>query len=403
MKPFFFLSLLFLYVHSSGQIITTVAGNGTYGNSGNGGPATLAQLGWPFGVASDKNGNIYIADHDNNVIRKINSSGTITIFAGTGTLGYTGDGGLATSANLYHPTLLTFDNTGNMYFTDQNSEVIRKIDTGGIITSVTGNLPSGYSGDGGPLIAAQFHSIAGLYFDNADNMYISDIGNNVIREVDKSGIINTIAGNGTAGFSGDGGLATLAQMDGPYGVVIRSNGDIFIPDAHNNRIRMINNAGIISTYAGTGVGGYSGDGGPCRKASLHWPWQCAIDPSGNLYISDADNEVVRKIDNSGIITTYAGNGTPGYSGDGGLAISAQMIDVCGVNADNFGNLYIVNRTFPNVVRKVNNCLTSSITQQPLNDTLCISGNVTFNITATNTVGYQWQLNTGTVWTNLTDN
>ncbi len=403
MKPFFFLSLLFLYVHSSGQIITTIAGNGTYGSSGNGGPATLAQLGWPFGVASDKNGNIYIADHDNNVIRKVNSVGTITIFAGTGTLGYTGDGGLATSANLYHPTLLTFDNAGNMYFTDQNSEVIRKIDIGGIITSVTGNLPSGYSGDGGPLIAAQFHSIFGLYFDNADNLYITDIGNNVIREVDKSGIINTIAGNGTAGFSGDGGLATLAQMDGPYGVVIRSNGDIFIPDAHNNRIRMINNAGIISTYAGTGVGGYSGDGGPCRKASLHWPWQCAIDPSGNLYISDADNEVVRKIDNSGIITTYAGNGTPGYSGDGGLAISAQMIDVCGVNADNLGNLYIVNRTFPNVIRKVNNCLTPSINQQPLNDTLCISGNVTFSIIATNTAGYQWQLNTGTGWTNLTDN
>lgn len=403
MRSSYFIFLFFVSICSSGQNITTYAGNGSYGNSGNGGPATLAQLAFPLGLASDNGGNLYIADHDNNVIRKVNSSGTISVFAGTGTLGYSGDGGLATSANLCHPAVIAFDNAGNMYFTDQNGVVIRKISTSGIITSVTGNLPSGYSGDGGPLIGAQFRSISGLYFDNADNMYITDFGNNVVRKVNTSGIINTIAGNGTPGFSGDGGPATAASLDAPYGVVIRSNGDIYIPDARNNRIRVINNAGIISTYAGTGTGGYTGDGGPSNMATLHWPWHSTIDASGNIYIADAFNAVVRKIDNSGIITTYAGNGTSGYSGDGGLAIAAQMIDICGVNADPFGNIYIVNRTFPNVVRKVNNCPAASIAQQPLNTTLCNSGNATFSVTTTNTTGYQWQVNTGSVWTNLSDN
>ena len=194
-------------------------------------------MGNPTAVVTDNNGNIYIADHDNNVIRKVNSTGIITTFGGNGTLGYSGDGGVATTANLYHPNCITFDNAGNVYFADQNGNVIRKINTSGIISSITGNLSPGYSGDGGPLMSAQLNGISNITFDNAGNMYIFDFGNNVIRKVNSSGIINTIAGTGVAGFSGDGGVATSAKLDAPYGVTATNNGDIFICDARNNRIR----------------------------------------------------------------------------------------------------------------------------------------------------------------------
>jgi len=406
MKPkslLFIVLALFYHLLLSGQIITTFAGNGTYGYSGNGGPATSAQLAWPIGVATDNAGNVYIADHDNNVIRKVNSTGIITTIAGTGALGYSGDGGLAITAKLYHPSRVVVDNTGNLYFIDQNAEVIRKISTAGIITSITGNLGAGYSGDGGQLILAKFGSITGISFDNAGNMYISDASNHVIRKVNPAGIINTIAGTGIGGFSGDGGPALMAKLGSPFEVIFRSNGDMFIPDAGNNRIRVVNPAGIISTHAGTGIPGYSGDGGPATAAQMSSPWHNAIDGVGNIYISDASNVVVRKIDNAGIITTFAGNGTSGYSGDGGPATAAQMMDVCGVACDNAGNVYIVNRTQPNVVRKVTNCLTAVVTQQPLSVTLCNTGNTSFSITSTNVISFQWQVNTGNGWSNLTDN
>jgi hypothetical protein len=234
------------------QIITTVAGNGTFGYSGDGGPATSAQLAWNIGVAADNSGNIYIADHDNDVIRKVNSAGIISTFAGNGTLGFSGDGGPATAAQLYHPAWISIDNLGNFYFTDQNAEIIRKINTSGIISTLTGNLPPGYSGDGGPLIAAQFRSISGVSFDQANNMYISDYGNNVVRKVNAAGIITTVVGNGTAGFSGDGGLAIAAQLGSPYKVIFDNAGNMYIPDEGNYRIRKVNTAGIISTIAGNG-------------------------------------------------------------------------------------------------------------------------------------------------------
>lgn len=403
MRAVFLYLLLLAGITTHAQIITTVAGNGTYGYSGNGGPATAAQLGWPFGIVTDNSGNLYIADIDNNVIRKVDNTGIITNFAGTGALGYSGDGGPATAALLYHPNVVALDNAGNMYFADQNGDILRKINTSGIITTISGNLPAGYSGDGGPLILAQFRSISGISFDNAGNMYLADFGNSVIRKVNTAGIITTVAGSGVAGFSGDGGPATAARLDAVYGVVFRSNGDMFIPDARNNRIRVVNSAGIITTYAGTGVIGYSGDGGPAIAASFGWPWLTTVDPAGNIYTADAFNEVVRKIDNAGIVTTYAGNGSSGYSGDGGPATAAQLIDVCGVTSDLSGNIYIVNRTFPNVVRKVTNCLTASISQQPVNVSFCGAGNAIFSVTASNTTGYQWQVNNGFGWVDVVDN
>jgi gliding motility-associated-like protein len=385
------------------QIITTYAGNGTNGFSGDGGPATSAQLAWQIGLATDNSGNLYIADHDNNVIRIVNSVGIISTFAGNHSLGYSGDGGPAISAQLYHPARMATDNLGNLYFTDQNSELIRKINSAGIITTITGNLPPGYSGDGGLLINAQFGSISGITIDNAGNMYIADYGNHVIRKVNNAGIITTIAGNGSAGFSGDNGPATSAQLGSPYAVVFDNAGNMYIPDNGNQRIRKINPAGIITTVAGTGAPGYSGDGGPATAAEFLYPWSLSIDNSDNLYVTDAGNNVVRKINTAGIVTTFAGNGTPGYSGDGGSATAAQLNDICDAVIDNGGNVYISQRTPDYVIRKVNNCLTASISQQPDNVIICNSGNVSFSVIANNASAYYWQVNTGTGWNNLTDN
>lgn len=271
---------LFIFAYTSAQDISTIAGNGSSGFSGDGGPATSAQLGDPIEIVTDKSGNLYIADVGNNVIRKVDAAGIITKFAGTGVLGYTGDGGPATAATLYHPGAMAFDNAGNFYFTDRNGDIIRKIDLSGIITTITGNLPNGYAGDGGPLMGARFMGIANIAFDNADNMYLTDFVNHVIRKVNTAGIITTFAGNGIGGFSGDGGPATAASLNSPYSVLFPPNGDILITDAHNNRIRRVDAAGNISTFAGSSTTrGYTGDGGPATSATFSFPTFASMDGS----------------------------------------------------------------------------------------------------------------------------
>src|ERR1051326_5130759 len=243
--------------------ITTVAGNGTAGYSGDGGSATSAQLNAPFSIAVDSAGNIYIAEWSNNRVRKVSTSGTITTFAGTGAGGFGGDGGPATDAALNSPE--------------------------------------------------------GVAVDAAGNVYIADAFNNRIRKVDPSGIITTIAGNGNPGYTGDG-PALSAGLNDPSGVAVDKNGNVYVADNSNHRIRKIS-GGTISTIAGTGVGGFSGDGGPATKAQVFNPTHLTIDGAGNLYIADYSNNRVRKIDTSGTITTIAGTTTPtnqgGYSGDGG--------------------------------------------------------------------------------------
>lgn len=391
-------------VPAAAQIITTVAGNGTYGYSGNGGPATSAQMAWQMGVTTDNAGNIYICDHDNNVIRMVNSSGIISNYAGTSILGYAGDGGPAAAARLYHPSWLCTDNADNIYFVDQNGDVIRKIDHAtGIITTITGNLPAGYSGDGGPLVNAQFFSIAGISFDASGNMYIADNGNNVIRKVNAAGIINTVAGNHTQGYSGDGGAATAAALHAPYAPVFDQAGNMYIPDLGNYRIRKVTAAGIISTYAGTGVYGYTGDGGPATAAALGFGWTLAIDNADNLYIGDAGNDVVRKVTPAGIISTYAGTGVFGNTGDGGPANLAQLGEVATIHIDASNNLFISVRDLFYVIRKVINCTAPVVVQQPASVSLCNSGNATFSIIGNLADSYQWQVNTGSGWTNITDN
>ncbi|MES2703093.1 MAG: T9SS type A sorting domain-containing protein [Bacteroidota bacterium] len=323
----------------SGQIIHTLAGNGTAGYSGDGGTATLAQLNGPFGIAADAM-DVYIADRLNNCVRKINAGGIITTVAGNGTGGYAGDGGPATAAQLFNITGVAVDAGGNIYIADKSNNRIRKVNSAGIISTIAGNGTAGYSGDGRPAIAAAINAPRGVGVDGGGNVYIADAGSQRVRKIDGSGTISTIAGTGVAGFSGDGGPAVSAQLYGPYNIAIDAGGNIYIADVDNNRIRKISVTGIITTVAGNGAAGYSGDGGAATAAALHKPIGVAVDTARNLFIADGWNARIRKVSSTGIITTIAGNGTPGYSGDGGGPADAQLNNPYGVAVRNNGSVFI---------------------------------------------------------------
>jgi hypothetical protein len=323
----------------SDGIITTVAGNGTNGYSGDGGPATNAGLNDPSGVAVDAFGNLFVADASTKVIREVGTNGIITTVAGGGTNGL-GDGGAATKAELNNPHGVAVDASGNLFIVDTANQRIRKVGTNGIITTVAGNGTPGYSGDGGPATSAELNYPHGVAVDASGNLFIADYDNNVIRKVGANGIITTVAGNGTSGYSGDGGLATQAELAWPSGVAVDTSGNLFIADWGNNRMREVGTNGIITTVAGNGTNGYSGDGGAATNAELSGPSGVAVDTSGNLFIADASTNVIREVGTDGIITTVAGNGIAGFSGDGGLATEAELAYPAGVAVDASGNLFI---------------------------------------------------------------
>lgn len=275
-------------------IITTVAGNGTAGDYGNNGPATLAELKTPFGVSVDSSENIYIVDESDNVIRKVNATGIITTVAGTGVTGYTGDGVPATSTNLYFPWGVAADSLGDFFIVDAGNERIRKVNGSGIISTVAGNGTLGSLGDGGPATLAELNFAQGIAVDAAGDFYIIDQGNTRIRKVDTTGTITTVAGNGSMAYSGDGGPATLAGCN-PYGIAVDSSGNLFISDANNNRIRKVDTTGTITTVAGNGTGGFSGDDGPATSAKLQYPFGIAVDSQGNIFFSDAANNRIREV------------------------------------------------------------------------------------------------------------
>jgi trimeric autotransporter adhesin len=327
---------------SASGIITTVAGTGSSdGYSGDGGPATSAELYWPEGVALDSAGNLFIADSGNSCIRKVSTSGIISTVAGTGSsIGYSGDGGQATSAQFNYPYGVNVDSAGNLFIVDTWNNRIRKVSTSGIITTVAGNGSFGYGGDGGPATSAQINSSYGVAVDSAGNLFIADTYNERIRKVSTSGIIATVAGNGSLGYSGDGGQAAAAELDNPYGVAVDSAGNLFIADTYNHRIRKVSASGIIATVAGNGSSGYGGDNGSATSAQLNYPSSVTIDSAGSLFIADSNNHRIRKVSTSGIITTVAGNGSSGYSGDSGSATSAQLNYPYGVVVDFAGNLFI---------------------------------------------------------------
>jgi uncharacterized protein (TIGR03437 family) len=328
--------------------ITTVAGNGTSNYSGDGGPATAAQLNRPADVALDRLGNLYIAV--GSVIRKVSTSGMISTVAGNGTTGNAGDGGPATSAQLQRPEALVIDALGNLYIADSLHGRIRKVAQDGTITTVAGNGTDGYSGDGGPATNAGFSQPNGLAVDLAGNLYISDsYRSDRVRKVAANGVITTIAGNGSPGYSGDGGPAVNAQLNLPGGVAVDSKGNLYIADTLNERIRKVGQDGIITTVAGNGTGDNSGDGGPAIGASVYRPDRVAVDAAGNLYISSGVSRRIRKVATNGIITTIAGTGIIGYTGDGGPATSAQFNGPSGLAIDVVGNVY-VSDAFDNAVR-----------------------------------------------------
>ncbi len=325
---------------ASGYTISTVAGDGTLGFSGDGGPGTLAELSVPFGVAVDGAGNLFIADFGNSRLRKVTPANAITTVAGNGTIGFSGDGGPATSAQLFSPEGVAVDGAGNLFIADLLDNRIRKVTPAGTITTVAGNGTLGFSGDGGPGTSAELASPTGVAVDGAGNLFIADFLNNRIRKVTPAGIITTVAGNGTIGFSGDGGPGTSAQLFLPEGVAVDGAGNLFIADSGNNSIRKVTPAGTITTVAGNGTLGFSGDGGPATLAELDSPVGVAVDGAGNLFIADSENNLIRKITPAGTITTVAGNGTRGFSGDGGPGTSAELASPSGVAVDRAGNLFI---------------------------------------------------------------
>jgi len=333
-----FIGILFAASALSQQYtITTIAGTaGTAGFAGDGGSALGAQLKFPTGIVIDKSGNIYIADGLNNRVRKV-SGGVITTVAGNGTAGYTGDKGQAASAELNNPIGLALDSSGNLYIADSANNVIRMVTSSGIITTFAGNNTAGYSGDKALATGAQLFNPVGVAADAAGNVYIADTGNNVIRQVYNGNIVTYAEG-----------------FTQPDAVAADSSGNIYVADTQGRRIVKYSN-GVYTTIAGNGYGQFSGDNGPGPNAALYDPMGLAVDSSGNVYIADTFNCRIRKLTPAGIITTIAGNGALFFSGDGGPATQAALHFPHGVAVDSTGNVYIAD-TVNAVVRELQGTL-----------------------------------------------
>jgi uncharacterized protein (TIGR03437 family) len=318
--------------------INTIAGSaGNPGFAGDSGSAVGSQLNFPTGIAVDKSGNLYIADGLNNRVRKV-SGGVISTVAGNGTAGYTGDKGPATSAELNNPTAVALDSSGNLYIADSANNVVRMVSSSGTITTFAGDNTVGYSGDMALATGAQLSNPVGVVADSAGNVYIADAGNNVIRQV----------------YSGN--IVTYAEgFTQPDAVAVDLAGNIYVADTQGRRIVKYSNSGIYTTIAGNGYGEFSGDNGPGPSAALYDPMGLTVDPSGNVYIADTFNGRIRKVTPSGIITTIAGNGTLYFSGDGGPATQAALHFPHGVAVDSSGNVYITD-TVNSVVRELQGSL-----------------------------------------------
>jgi streptogramin lyase len=362
---------------SSGGTITTIAGTGVQGFSGDGGPAVAAQLRSTYGVAVDRHGNVYIADYESYRVRRVSPGGTITTFAGTGAGGFSGDGGPATSARLNAPIAIAMDGQGNLYIADFNNARVRKVSPGGTITTFAGTGVPGFSGDGGSATSARLYAPHGVAVDGQGNVYIADSYNQRVRKVNPAGTITTIAGGGTS--LGDGGSATSARLTNPrgvgadaqgnvyvldesnrvrkvtpagtittiaggggsevrtpYGVAVDGQGNVYIADFYDHRVRKVSPGGTITTLAGTGAGGFSGDGGPATSARLYGPYAVAVDGKGYVYIGDNQNRRVRLVATAtaaaALTLTLGGAATQPLLAQQGVTVTAKCDTPCSLVA-----------------------------------------------------------------------
>jgi uncharacterized protein (TIGR03437 family) len=324
-----------------GQTVTSVAGNSSWGAV--------------YNVTVDAAGNLYVPDATAHQVYKIDPQGVTVVFAGTGRAGFSGDGGQANVAQLSGPSGTALGPDGSLYISDYNNDRIRKVAPNGVITTIAGGI-GGFAGDGGQATAARLNSPASMAFDGAGNLYFVDFSNFRIRKITPAGVISTVGGTGRFSLSGDGGLGTATDIYG-YWLAVARDGTIYVGDDGdgrlngNKRVRRIAINGIVTTVAGTGVSGYSGDGGPASAAQLKSVSGVALDANGNLYIADAEDVKIRKVAPNGIITTYAGTGLAGVTGDGGPALGARFNFPSGMTTDANGNLYIAD-TRNDKIRKV---------------------------------------------------
>ena len=312
--------------------------------------ATEASRCWPEAVVVDQWGNLFICNRANNCVYKVDKNGVTTTVCGRGRFGCAGDGGLAFRAKLHKPRAVAIDGEGNLFIADAYNNRVRKVDRDGIITTVAGTGERAFGGDGGPATEASLFWPNGLAVDNEGNLYISDWGNNRIRKVDRNGIITTFAGTGEFDFKGDGGPASEATLRWPLGIAIDLHGNLFITDSFNRRVRMVDTNGVISTVAGV-KGGTNQDGVPARDAILVRPYDVATNAAGELFIADTRDYRIRKVDRQGIISTIAGTGRPRHGGDQGPALQATLHRPHDVAVDHHGSLFIAD-TWNHNIRKV---------------------------------------------------
>jgi len=328
-------------VTAASGIITTVAGDGAFGFSGDGGSALDAVLNGPVGLALDSSGNLYAADQGNQRVREVTAAGVISTMAGDGQPSYAGDGLPAITASLDAPAGLAFDTSGNLYIADSSNNRVREVQISGVIVTAAGDgLTSGFGGNGDPAALTPLFSPQGVAADPSGNLYIADTNHHRVIQVDPAGNVTTIAGTGMAGYNGDGSTSLLLELNGPTGLALDAAGNLYIADTLNHRVRMLTPAGYLSTIAGNGTGGFSGDGALAPAAALNSPSAVAVDSSGNLYIADSGNHRIRVVTTGGNIATIAGTGDASYNGDTGAALQIALYNPTGLTLDGHGNIWV---------------------------------------------------------------